>query len=254
MNRYNLIGFLLFVISCTSAKQVIESENTNLKDVYISGGTEVFFLGDIPFWANFSSFAKCQRQEPIKYINFENIQKSYNLDYADTVHMQNMLNRKISSYVKASGQRILPSKDETFIFNSVYAQVIGKSYDFTIPKFTRVSVIWIDSFLKDRKELKRIANNSLVLSGHPLFLSHCLNSKQVEQLITDLDIEDLGVKIIASEMFSRYDKNMKAIFDFEIDLSEVLKGKVIYFFGLEKPDQIKGITKFNQLKIRGNDV
>lgn len=254
MNHVYLTAILLLVLGCTSTPKKSEIKKPELEDIYISGGTEKFMLGDIPYWANFSRFAKCQQKEPIKYINFENIQKSYNLDYTSTVHMQHMLNRKISNYVKSSGQRSLPSKDETFTFNTVYAQVLGKSYDFIVPKFTRVSVIWIDPFLDNKDELKKIMNNSLVLSGHPAFISHCLGSRDVDQLIKDLELDDFGIKVIPSEMFSRYDKNMKKIFDFEIDLSEILKNKVIYFFGLENPGQIKGITKFNQLKIRGNDV
>ena len=245
----------VLVVSCASTKGLdVDKQTTTLDDVYISGGTEKFFLGDLPHWANYSTFSKCQRVTPVKYVNFENIQKSYNLDYMSAVHMQNMINRKISNFIKSSGETRLPSKDESYIFNTVYAEVLGKSYDFRKPKFTRMSVIWIDPFLNDEAEITKIMENSQVLSGHPIFLSHCLSSIELESLVERLGLEDFGVKVIASDMFSRFDKEMNPVYDQEIDLSEILSGKTIHFFGIEQPVQIKGITKFNQLKIRGNDV
>lgn len=233
------------VVSCSSSSSM-SGASSGLDNVYISGGTEKFFLGSIPHWANFSSWAQCQRKEPIRYLNYSNIKKSYNLNYSNALHMQHMINRKISAFVKSTGSTQLPAKDETFIFNNVYAQVLGGSYDFTPPKFNKVSVIWIDPFLKNTRKIKKYLKRSDVLSGHPVLITNCLNSSEVEELIKKLGVEDLGVKVISSEMFSVYNSEMKKSLYFSINLKELLKNKKITLFGPRIPKQIEGIDKLKK--------
>ena len=246
---FKLILFAIFSISISCSSNSPQGESSKgLENVYISGGTEKFFLGSIPHWANFSTWAKCQRNEPIRYLNFSNIKKSYNLNYENTLHMQHMINRKIAAFVKSTGSNQLPVKDETFIFNNVYAQVLGGSFDFTAPRFNNVSLVWIDSYLNNTSKIKNIFKREDVLAGHPIIISNCLNSFEVEELIEKLDIEDLGAKIISSEMFTTYSKDMKKGFDFTIHLDGLLKNKNITFYGPGIPEQIKGVNKLIKIK------
>ena len=238
-----------FIISLTlgcSSNSPTGGNGSGLENVYISGGTEKFFLGSIPHWANFSTWAQCQRKEPIRYLNYNNINKSYNLNYENALHMQHMINRKILAFVKSTGSTQLPAKDETFIFNNVYAQVLGGSHDFTAPRFNKVSVVWIDPFLQDTTAIKRYFKRDDVLAGHPTIISNCLSSFEVEELIDKLELEDLGIKIISSEMFSAYQPNMKKGLDFRIDLSGLLKNKTITFFGPRIPEQIEGVKNLKK--------
>ena len=234
------VTLLLMLVGCSSPQT---DSNSGLENVYISGGTEKYYLGIVPHWANFSTWASCQRNAPIRYLNFENIKKSYNLDYKSAVHMQHMINRKISAFVKSTGGTQLPAKDETFIFNNVYAQVLGGSYDFTPPRFNNVSLIWIDPYVNNTRKLKKIMSRNDVLSGHPVLISNCLNSFEVEALIEELELEDLGAKVISSEMFSTYDTSMKKSFDFGISLSEIMGKKTMTFYGPRLPEQVRGTTK-----------
>jgi len=245
MFRLILLFSFMTIAACSSNPPAVDSTN-GLDNVYISGGTEKFFLGHIPHWANFSSWAGCQRSEPIRYLNYNNIKKSYNLNYENALHMQHMINRKILAFVKSTGSTQLPAKDETFIFNNVYAQVLGGSHDFTAPKFGKVSLVWIDPYLTDTGKIKKYFRRDDVLSGHPVIITNCLSSFEVEELIEKLDVEDLGIKIISSEMFSAYGSDMKKKFDFTINLKSLLKKKDITFFGPRIPKQIEGVDKLKK--------
>ena len=92
ITSYKSIFYLLIicfaVFTSCSGPQEAPGNNQNLESVYISGGTEQYFLGTLPHWVNFSPWAKCHRSEAIRYMNFENIAKSYNLKYEQIVYMQ----------------------------------------------------------------------------------------------------------------------------------------------------------------------
>lgn len=238
--------FSFIVFGCSTSGD--RTNGQGLDNVYISGGTEKYFLGNLPHWANFSTWASCHRTDPIRYLNFENIKKSYNLNYESALHMQHMISRKNSAFVKSSGGTQLPVKDEGFIFNNVYAQVLGGSYDFVAPKFKQVSVVWIDPYLGNNKKIKSVLNRSDVLNGHPVIITNCLSSYEVEALIDKLKLEDLGIKIISSEMFSAYNSTMEKENDFTIQLDQIMKNKNISLFAPSNPSQIRGVNKFIKIK------
>lgn len=221
---------------------------SGLDNVYISNGVEQYFLGNLPHWMNYSTWGKCKRKEPIRYMNFEIIHKSYGLDYEQAVHMQHMWNRKVYAFRKSSGQDSLPLKDESFIFNNIYAQVQGGSYDFMTPKFKNISLVWIDTFLDNKKRLKRIMQSDQILAGYPILVSHCLSSYEIESLVQDLKLEELGVKVIPAEMFNLYQDNLKTQYEFGLDVEKILKNKNITLFGKSNPETIRGINQFKQVE------
>lgn len=240
--------FMTLIIASGCSTSGVNSNGQGLDNVYISGGTEKYFLGNLPHWANFSTWASCQRDEPIRYLNYENIKKSYNLNYESAAHMQHMISRKNSDFVKSSGGTQLPVKDEGFIFNNVYAQVLGGSFDFVAPKFKNISVVWIDPFLKNKKKVKSILNREDVLRGHPVIVSNCLSQSEIETLIEKLDLDELGIKIVSSEMFSAYDSKMEKETDFSVQLDLIMKNKNINLFAPFNPTQIRGSNKFIKIK------
>jgi len=219
-----------------------------MDNVYISNGVEQYFLGNLPHWINFSGWAKCQREEPIRYMNFEVLNRSYGLKYYQMVHMQHMWNRKIYAYRRSGGAGNLPLKDEAFIFNNVYAQVIGGSHEFIVPKFKKVSLIWIDEFLNNKGRLRQILNREDVLAGHPVLVTHCLTSYATESLIQELNLEELGAKIISAEMFGLYSSDIKMGQQFGLDVSQILKKKEITLFSKTKPKGIWGINKHKKIE------
>ena len=127
-------------------------------------------------------------------------------------------------------------------------QVLGGSYDFMVPKYKKVSVVWIDPYLSDQKKLRSIINRNDVQNGFPILLSNCLSSHEVEGLVKKLKLEDLGVKILSAEMFSHFDSELKKQPFFSLDLNQMLKEKNIIFYGPRKPNEITGDFQFKLIK------
>lgn len=245
MNFWILLSFIL--VSCsTPGPEMVEEER--LEGIYRSSGIEQFFLVDLPHWANFSKAGQCHRQNNIRYLHFENLNKSYNLNYTQIIHLQHMFNRKLYAYKASASSNEIPFKDESFVFYNVYQQVLGASYDFTPPKFKKVSVVWVDPFLKDQKKLKKIINSERVLEGHPVLLSHCLTSYQLEELAQKLEVDKLGVKFISADMLSIYNNELSKDYDFALNLNEILKNKEIKFFSSKQSSSIKGDFDFVEVK------
>ena len=79
-------------------------------------------------------------------------------------------------------------------------------------------------------------------------MSQCLSYFEMEKLSQELDIENLGVKFISSEMFTHYDKNLNPSTRFQLQLDTILEGKDIQLYSQNEPINILGITKFIKLK------
>lgn len=241
-----LLSLLISFFGCSSSNTV--SKQSSLDNVYISSGVEQFFLTDIPHWANFSKAGKCYRKTPIRYINFENVNKSYDLKYAQIVHLQHMLNKKLYAYKTSTGQNSLSPKDISYVFHNVYQQVLGESYEFIAPKFKKVSVVWIDPFLSHPKTIKKILNRSDVLEGHPILLSHCLSAYELEELSQELELEHLGVKYLPAELSSVYSSGIEKKPYFSFNISQLLIGKEVSVFSSRKPEEVIG--KINFIKVK----
>jgi hypothetical protein len=243
-----ILFILLLSTGCSTTDERVNIKGDLADVVSHTNGTEAYFLGTVPAWINFSSWARCERNESIRYMNFENISKSYNLNYNQIVHMQHKWNRKISTYRKSTGRARLALNDESFIFNNVHAQVVGGSLDFIVPKYNKVSVVWIDPYLKDQKKLTSIINRNDVQNGFPILLSNCLSSHEVEDLIKKLKLDEVGAKVLSAEMFSHFDSQLKKQPFFSLDLNQLLKGKKIILYGPRNPTEITGDFKFKLIK------
>jgi hypothetical protein len=185
-------------------------------------------------------------------MNFNNLKKSYNLNYSQAIHLQHMFNKKVYAYKSSMASHDTPRnltnlQDESFIFYNVYEQVMAGSYDFKIPQFSKISVVWIDSFLNNKKLIKKIFNRKDVLSGFPVMMSQCLSHFELEVLSQELNLENLGVKFISSEMFSHYNKSLNTSTKFQLQLDLILPSKEIKLYSKEKPTNILGISKFIKL-------
>ncbi len=245
MTKFISIAITSLLLSCGSTPS--QNRDAVLDQVYMSSGVEKYFHLDIPHWAHFSSAGQCFRSSNTRYLNFDNLSKSLNLNYTQMVHMQYMINRKLFAYKSTTGSKQLPLKDQAFVFNNVHQRVSGGSFDFIVPKFERISVIWIDSFLKDTKKLNKIVRSNKVLSGHPVLMSHCLNSFEMEELAQELKLDELNVKYLSSEMLSIYDQNIKRQTFFSLDISKLFENKKVFFYGKSLSPSLTGEFDFNQL-------
>lgn len=244
---WHLTFILLFLGSCANTEPQLVSSGT-LDRAYISSGIEKFFHVDLPHWANFSSAGQCQRKTNIRYLHFENLKNSYDLGYQDLIHLQNMFNRKLYAYKTSATQDEIPLKDESYVFYNVYQQVLGGSFDFIEPKFKKVSVVWIDPYLGDKKKLIQIIRSERVLQGHPILLSHCLTSYELEEFARSLNLDELGVKYLSADMFSIYGEDIIPKYRFTINLQKFLPGKEISVFGKTSFDALLGDYKFIPLE------
>lgn len=235
---------LLLLVGCASSDDA--SLKQDLDQVYIGSGIERYALADLPEWANFSSVSSCHHSGPIRYLNFETMYKSYSMEYEQLIQFQHMLNRRFTSYKLSTGRKTIFLKDESYIMHNVHQQIIGGGRDFIVPKFRRIHLIWIDSALsniQEQKKLKKLMYSAQMEKGHPIFVSACLSSVELEKFISKHGYEKLGVKIISEDMFSPYNDKFKIINEFALDFSLLMPGKELYYFGPFLPKEFKGIKK-----------
>lgn len=241
--RLVILGLFLLVGCTTSSEKHLKQD---LDQVYISSGVEKYYLSDMPHWSNFSTVASCSRTEPIRFLNFKNMYKSYSMDYEQLIQFQHMLNNKFSSYKHSTGRKTIFLKDESYIMHNVHQQIIGGGRDFIVPNFKRVHLIWIDNAIKSltaQKRLKKLMYSAVMEKGHPVFISTCLSVIEIEKFINKIELTKFGAKIISQDMFSPYNDHFKIINEFALDFSKLMPNKNLYYFGLYLPKEFKGLKK-----------
>lgn len=239
-----IVLVIIFVVSCSGSNAI---KRRNLDHLYIGGSHAKYFLADLPSWANFSSVSECKLSNSIKYLNFENLYRSYGLSYEKLVQFQYLFNKKIEEYKVESKNRELILQDEAYIFFNVQEQILGGAKAFIKPNYKNINLFWIDPALKNdklrRKIIKAVKSKS-GQSGYPIFLSRCLNTKGIEKFVIANKIDDLGIKYMNSYMFSPYNKFMKLGAKFQINIMEILKGKKVQLFAPSYPKFISNKVKF----------
>ena len=242
--------YTILFVSCSTPEE-INSTRVPINSSPAASEIQKYLLAELPYWANFSSHGMCRKNVSIRYMNFKNLSRSFNLSYEQLVHLQSMFNKKVSAYRTSLGADALSStnttQDESFIFYNVYEQVMAGSFDFRLNRFPKVSVIWVDDFLGRKQELKKLMKRDDILSGYPVFLSQCLSYYELEKLTQNLKIDNLGIKFIPAEMFSHYSSKIKEAYDFSLDLSKILKDKTIMFYATKEPKNILGIQVYKEL-------
>lgn len=240
--RLVIIGLFLLAGCSTSSEKNLKQD---LDQIYIGSGVERYYLSDMPSWANFSTVASCKRVEPIRFLHFENMYKSYSMDYEQLIQFQHMLNRKFASYKISTGRKTIFLKDESYIMHNVHQQIIGGGRDFIVPNFNRIHLVWIDQAVKSeegKKRLKKLMYSAQMEKGHPIFVSTCLSSIEIEKFITKMNMAKFGVKIISQDMFSPFNEKYKIINEYALDFTKLMPNKDIYYFGSHLPKEFKGIN------------
>lgn len=237
------ILIVIFITSCTNSKSI---KRRDLDHLYIGGSEQKYFLPDIPSWSNFSNIAKCKVSTPIKYLNFENLYRSYGLNYTHLVQFQYLFNQKLEEYKKESKQENIILQDEAYLFFNVQEQILGGAKAFLKPDYNKINIFWIDPAIKNqevKKQLLKKLNSPEGLDGHPIFLSRCLDGKKIDDFVKENNLANLGIRYMPSFMFSPYNKFMKLGYEFEVNLGEILKGKDVTFYGPSYPSFISGDIK-----------
>jgi hypothetical protein len=240
--------FLFISIVAIGCSSSVDRASTvqNPEYVYQGAGIEKYFLPELPVWANFSVSSGCRRKKNTRYLDFNILRKSYSLSYSELVNFQHMYNRQIAAFKINNPTATLYLKDEAYIFNNVYQLLIGGGRDFLIPKYAKISLIWIDPYLDNTQKIVKIFEDEKVLQGFPILVTNCLTTAQLEKFISKHGLVRFGVKYIGQEMFTPFNTDFKMSTDYSVDISEILKGKDITLYGKYKPIHIKGIKKFKK--------
>jgi hypothetical protein len=241
--------FLSILNSCTS-RQLDKSYSIDIDQAYQGVGIEKFFLAQQPSWSNFSLSGQCRRKSMVRYMNYEAIKKAYALNYTSIVNFQHITNRKFSDELAKDANAELRLKDESFIFYNAYEQIIGGGRDFVIPEYKRISLLWIDPYLHNPSQLKKIIELESFQKGFPILISDCLSSKKFEKYISKHGLGSYGVKYMGADMFSPYNIDSKLSYSFSINIKEYLKNKDIFLFGQRIPESIIGIEENHFIKTK----
>lgn len=238
--------FFLFILSCIGCSSSVDKASSiqNPEYVYQGAGIEKYFLPELPVWANFSVSSACRREKDTRYLDFSSLRKSYSLSYSELVNFQHMYNRQIAAFKVNNPTATLYLKDEAYIFNNVYQLLIGGGRDFLVPKYAKISLIWIDPYLTDTSKILNIFKDEKVLEGFPILVTNCMNTQQLEKFISKNGLVKYGVKYIGQEMFTPFKTDFKMGTNYTVDISEILKGKDITLYGKYRPNHLKGVKKF----------
>ncbi|MCT4641896.1 MAG: hypothetical protein N4A33_06315 [Bacteriovoracaceae bacterium] len=243
--KYLLIT--IFTIVGCSTKQNVSKRD--LEQLYIGSGAEQYFLPDLPTWSQFSPVVGCKINTSVKYLNYEKLYYSYGLDYEKMVQLQYFFNNRIQEYKKRSGKQEIFLDDESFLFFNGQEQILGGAKEFTPPNYKKVNLIWIDPALVNKtiaKRLKKFMASSQATSGHPIFVSRCLDKVGIEKFISKHGFGDLGIKVMPTHMFSPYNKFLKLGARYTLRAQKLLKGKEVIFFAPYETHLIKEYKTFKK--------
>jgi len=236
----------IFLLSGCSTRVDQASEIKNPEYVYQGAGIEQYFLPELPVWANFSEASSCRRKNSVRYLDFSTLRQSYSLSYSELLHFQNMYNRKLAQFKNNNPTATLYLKDEAYIFNNTYQLLIGGGRDFLMPKYPKISLIWIDPYLKNKEKIKELLNDKEVVSGFPVLVTNCLSSAQIEKFIAKNKLDQYGIKFIGQEMFTPYSTKFELSYFYSLDFSKLFDNKEVTLFGRYNPRHFLGIKKFRK--------
>ncbi len=231
MRYFLFLLIIILFIGCSGNSKKKE----DISQVHIPSKVEGYFYSNLPDWANFVESASCMRNDRIRFLNFPTLKKSFDLSYEELVQLQLKVNEKLVEGQDNFRQASLAPGMEEKIFFEAKEQVESKIATFHVPNFKRVHLVWVDPLLASEsydKKLRSLLKSEDFFKGHPVFISLCLNRKGVKKLIADYNWTDIDIKIISSEMFAPFNIQGEFRPNFQLDLSNFLKGKEVYLYNI----------------------
>jgi hypothetical protein len=250
-----LLGLLL-LLSCAQVPSNSSRgySRRSSERYYQTNGASLYFLNDLPGWANYSTSGACQREENFRWLNFQQVRDSFSLNYAQVVQLQHKYNITYSSKTRLAEKEQMPLAEQERLFHQVVKEIQGGAEEFRIPKYHRIHIVWIDHFLvsnEGKKELSELVQSDSFGQGYPIFLSLCHSSYEIDQLKQELLLFDYAIRHIPVSMFSIYgDKNQQYPY-IMLDLANFFpKEKELHLFikADSLPVEIKGDFKLHQIK------
>jgi hypothetical protein len=241
---------LLSIVSCSLfSSHTQELKKRNLGEYFQSSEVVRYLLPPLPEWANKSQSGRCNRVDSITYLKLDDLMTSFSLDYAQAIQFQYMYNVEAKRLKESSSIHYLPFKENEKLFYAVSDRIKANIFFFLPPKFRRVHLVWVDSAITNKtelKKLKKIMASKKMNLGHPVFVSLCLSKNQLEAFRMGNNFSD-SVKLISYEFFSPYSTTGKMRTYETLDFSKLfhIKRLQLYLYQSNKniPDEFVGKFK-----------
>lgn len=208
-----------------------------------------YFLQDLPTWANYSQAAKCHRMFNSKYVDLKKLAQDSSFDYFHLVQFQYLYNIEYNKLLHSIGGDSPSSKEEEKLFYDVLAKVRGGILPFYSPKFQRVHLIWLDPYLRRKKDFQKLIDSNALILGHPVFISLCLSNREIMDLINKYELQNKDIRILSYEALNFFDTTLNLQnfmkFDFNILFES---GQKLYLYNPDDltPNEFFGI--FEKIK------
>jgi hypothetical protein len=245
------INLLILTLGCSQMnpkESNFDLKRRNIDEYYTSSGITRYFLPDLPAWANFSDASSCKRNVRVRYVNYKKLQKSFSMNYAQSVQFQMMYNRRYTKMSSLSDREYIPLKEEEKLFRIVSDKVQSHILDFKVSKFKSVYVISLDPTIKHKNyfnSLKNKIKNGLLNQAPPIFFSLCLSENEIASHLKKLDY-DGPWQAITYRMLSPFNSKGEIVSLLHIELDKIFKkNQEISFYGVKGvPNALKGKIKF----------
>ncbi|MBF0315950.1 MAG: hypothetical protein HQK50_12680 [Oligoflexia bacterium] len=239
-----LLQFLLllsfFMIACApmgSSRHCSDSQDLmqqNVNDYYMGTGTDEYFLPRLPTWANYSTSGVCKKNRQTHYVNLQKLRQSFNLSYSAGIQFQFLFNKLYVENQKASSMLSLAKKnairEEEVTFYNTKDNIASGNLPFRAPTYAQIHLIWIDPALKSAPilaDLLAFLQSDQNRVGHPVFISLCLFSDEVDAFIAHNSLNDSDIRVIPQEMFSIFSSQKNSEFNtyFSLKLDAFFQSK-----------------------------
>ena len=247
------MAVFVFLSSCSTPTADQGVKRRRIDDYYVSSGSVKYFLPDLPIWANSSRSGACFKKTTTRFFQLDSLQSSFAMSYYQAIQFQILFNAIMQEKKGQSSQNFLDLRDEEKVFFETLEKTQAKFYRFDRPDYKRVHVIWIDSYFKEAKGIKKLRkfmSSAIMEKGHPVFVSLCHSYKELENLVKVNGFENDNIRILSNEAFSPFDNQKKLTPGVKVFFNNIFKKKQeIHFFAPSKniPKEFQGKFKRHQL-------
>ncbi|MCY4524027.1 MAG: hypothetical protein OXB84_04740 [Halobacteriovoraceae bacterium] len=216
-------------------------------------GSEInrYFLPNLPHWINFSQTARCRRKISIRYLDIMKLRRNFSLNYNQALQFQYMFNKRVEQIKREQNIDFIPFEEEEKIFYDISNKIQSGIKIFNRPSFKRVHLVWVDSYFSNPQKLKKILDGSTMVKGHPVLVSLCKGSLEIEDFLTRNNLHNQNIRIMPAEMFSVFDLNGKMTTTVHLHLTSFFdKKQKVYLFlpRKDRPMELSGNIKLIYLK------
>lgn len=249
--RLCFIFMLVILTSCQSTSKFARRDRS-AGQYYMSSGIEKFYLSEVPLWANFSESGQCQRSQEVRFVQIGDLMKSQNLDYSSAIQFQYLVNKQRAEKKEAYNSNYLVQKDEEIIFYDSLDKINNNIRPFVAPKFSRVHLIWIDSYLNEKHgmdKLDKLMKSKIMTQGHPVFVSLCFDNSMIKKMIDSKKSYSSGIKVMPVEMTSVFNEKGESTYQHSINFDHYFrKNQKLFLFVNETLDTRKFKGNFEIIK------